>query len=143
MSSDKPAPHRIAPDRLMEAIRRQGMTYSEAAERARAHLPPGSRLSHTSIWSYATGRASPKRLSYIEAIEKAMGVEPHGLCDENGTASKPQTAGGTAAADASTEQSISMIDNGDGTTFLAIKAAVPWPVAIQILEKLKGGEGQE
>jgi hypothetical protein len=141
MSRDRSAPHRIAPDRLMDAIRRQGLTYSEAAERARAHLPVGARLSHTSIWSYATGRASPKRLSYIEAIEKAMGVEPHGLSEEGDAAPHSQKAPATGAGEA--DKTVVMVDNGDGTAFLRISAAVPWPVAIQVLEKLKGGNGQE
>lgn len=140
MSRERQGPHRIAPDKLMEAIRRQGLTYSEAAERARAHLPAGSRLSHTSIWSYATGRASPKRLSYIEAIEKAMGVEPHGLSEEPEPAPQTQVQ---PAGEGEPDKTVVMIDNGDGTAFLTINAAVPWPVAIQVLEKLKGGEGQE
>jgi hypothetical protein len=136
------------------AIRSKGLTFTEAAERARRYLPPDARLSHTSIWSYATGRASPKRLSYIEAIEKAMEVEPHGLGDEpeelprsiraqsiRGQSGRAQEHPGPAAeATGSGEQSISIVDNGDGSSHLNISATVPWSVAILILEKLKGGE---
>ena len=144
MSDGSRHPRRISPTKLLQAIRSKGLTFTEAAERARRHLPPDSRLSHTSIWSYATGRASPKRLSYIEAIEKAMDVEPHGLGDDLGELSPStrlqQRSPQPAEVPLAGEQSISIVDNGDGSTQLNISATVPWSVAILILEKLKGGE---
>ncbi len=144
MSDGSRHPRRISPTKLLQAIRGKGLTFTEAAERARRHLPPDSRLSHTSIWSYATGRASPKRLSYIEAIEKAMDVEPHGLGDELNELPQldrtQENARNAAEAPTSGEHSISIIDNGDGSSHLNISATVPWSVAILILEKLKGGD---
>lgn len=139
MKDDSRGPRRISPQKLMEAIRSKGLTFSEAARRARKYLPADSRLSHTSIWSYATGRASPKRLSYIEAIEKSMGVEPHGLSDPPIARTAPASR---EPIDPTMlpEPSISVVDNGDGSTFLNISATVPWSVAIVILEKLKGGK---
>jgi hypothetical protein len=143
MSDGSRHPRRISPTKLLHAIRSKGLTFTEAAERARRHLPPDARLSHTSIWSYATGRASPKRLSYIEAIEKAMEVEPHGLGDGPGDAAQiahgQEPVGHPVEAPVASENSISIVDNGDGSSYLSISAKVPWPVAILILEKLKGG----
>lgn len=139
MKDDSRTPRRISPQKLMDAIRSKGLTFSEAARRARKHLPADARLSHTSIWSYATGRASPKRLSYIEAIEKSMGVEPHGLSDPVANRVAP-AAREPIDPETLPEPSISVVDNGDGSTFLNISATVPWPVAIGILEKLKGGK---
>lgn len=139
MSDGSRNPRRISPEKLMRAIRSKGLTFSEAAQQARRHLPPDARLSHTSIWSYATGRASPKRLTYIEAIEKAMGVAPHGLGDDD-LAGDPRDDH-PQLSEADTEQSITLVDNGDGSTFLRVRARVPWSVAILILEKLRGGDG--
>jgi len=139
MSDGSRNPRRISPEKLMRAIRSKGLTYSEAAQQARRHLPPDSRLSHTSIWSYATGRANPKRLTYIEAIEKAMGVAPHGLGDNEMLDIKPG-AEDENQSEENQEHSISLVDNGDGSTLLRVRARVPWPIAIMILEKLKGGE---
>jgi hypothetical protein len=137
MNDGTRTPRRISPEKLMRAIRSKGLTFSEAAQQARRYLPPDARLSHTSIWSYATGRASPKRLTYIEAIEKAMGVAPHGLCDEEPVAGYPDEDP-DQASDSESEHSISLVDNGDGSTFLRVRARVPWSVAILILEKLRG-----
>ena len=139
MKDDSRAPRRISPQKLMDAIRSKGLTFSEAARRARKHLPLDTRLSHTSIWSYATGRASPKRLSYIEAIEKSMEVEPHGLSEPQQPRA-PITNREQIDPAMLPEPSISVVDNGDGSTFLNISATVPWSVAIVILEKLKGGK---
>jgi hypothetical protein len=138
MKDDSRAPRRISPEKLMDAIRSKGLTFSEAARRARKHLPADSRLSHTSIWSYATGRASPKRLSYIEAIEKSMEVEPHGLSDP--VVNRAPAMREPIDPVMLPEPSISVVDNGDGSTFFNISATVPWSVAIVILEKLKGGK---
>jgi hypothetical protein len=132
---------RLSPGKLMRAIRDNGLTFVEAARRARRHLPEDARLSHTSVWSYATGRATPKRLTYIEAIEKAVGVEPNGLCDDGDR---------RKAASTEEERSIDAIrpddprafmlvvrDVGAGKAHLKIRLAVPWPVALEILEALK------
>jgi hypothetical protein len=139
MSDGSRTPRRISPEKLMRAIRSRGLTFSEAAQQARRYLPPDARLSHTSIWSYATGRASPKRLTYIEAIEKAMGVAPHGLGDDD-LVDRFSDPDDERSPDSESEQSISLVDNGDGSTFLRVRARVPWAVAIQILEKLRGGD---
>jgi hypothetical protein len=127
----------------MRAIRVQGLTYAEAAQRARGHLPEGSRLSHTSVWAYATGRATPKRLRYVEALEKAVGVEPNGLSDddaESGEAASPENANLFGASWASDQQESMLVINdvGDDKAYVKMRLSLPWPVALKVLEALKG-----
>jgi hypothetical protein len=133
---------RLSPEKLMRAIRDKGLTYVEAAQRARRHLPDDTRLSHTSVWSYATGRATPKRLTYIEAIEKAVGAEPHGLSGESGNGTAPpedRTAEPVVLTDLP-ERMLVINDVGGNTAHIKLQLSVPWPVALKILEALKGEE---
>jgi len=131
---------RLSPEKLMRAIRNKGLTFVEAAERARRHLPDDARLSHTSVWSYATGRATPKRLTYIEAIEKAVGVEPHGLSGESGNGPAALEDSAAAAVGSSTPPEVALVvdDVNSDEVHLKMRLSVPWPVALQILEVLKG-----
>lgn len=131
---------RLSPEKLMRALRNNGLTYAEAAQRARRHLPEDARLSHTSIWSYATGRTVPKRLTYIEAIEKALGVKLDGLSDDVDSedtvlpeekGAEPQASGDPPAA------TILVTDGPDNMAHLKMRLSVPWPVALKILEALK------
>jgi hypothetical protein len=131
---------RLSPEKLMRAIRDKGLTYAEAAQHARRHLPDDTRLSHTSVWSYATGRATPKRLTYIEAIEKALGVEPNGLShDGNGNAASAEGSAAEAARSGEPPDLMLVVDDVRGNeAYLKVRASVPWPIALQILEALKG-----
>jgi hypothetical protein len=124
----------------MRAIRSKGLTFVEAAERAKRHLPDGSRLSHVSVWSYATGRATPKRLTYIEAIEKAVGVGPHGLSGESSNgASPPEEHSEDPAGPSDAPEVILVVDDvNSDQAHIKLQLSVPWPVALQILEVLKG-----
>lgn len=70
---------RIDAERLAQAMMRKGWNYAHATREVRKHLPEDSKFSNVSIWAYATGRSTPRRLSYIEAIEAAFGVLPGGL----------------------------------------------------------------
>jgi len=131
---------RLSPEKLMRAIRNKGLTFVEAAERARRHLPDDARLSHTSVWSYATGRATPKRLTYIEAIEKAVGAEPHSLSGESGSGGVlPQERSADPASPTDAPEVMLLVHdmNGD-VAHLKMRVSVPWPLALQILEALKG-----
>lgn len=134
---------RLSPEKLMRAIRVQGLTYAEAAQRARRHLPEDSRLSHTSVWAYATGRATPKRLRYVEALEKAVGVEPNGLSDDDAEGGEAVSAENTnpSAASWTGDQQESMLvisDVGDAKAHVKMRLSLPWPVALKVLEALKG-----
>src|SRR3712207_459841 len=68
--------------RLQAAIDRNGLTYEEIARRAREHLPASERLSAVSVWQYAKAKSFPRRMSYIEALGKALGIEPDELLVE-------------------------------------------------------------
>jgi hypothetical protein len=132
---------RLSPEKLMRAIRGQGLTFAEAAQRARRHLPEGSRLSHTSVWAYATGRDTPKRLRYIEALEKAVGAEPNSLSDEgeHPTAAFPKDMNPFGASRPNDQQDIMLVlsDVGDGRAYVKMRLSLPWPVALKVLEALR------
>ena len=121
----------------MRAIRSKGLTFSETAQRARRHLPAHTKLSHTSVWSYATGRATPKRLPYIEAIEKALGVEPHGLSGprrENEDGSTESQVPGTTRG--GKEHVLAITDCGNGVAHLNVQTVVSWEVALAVMNLL-------
>ncbi len=134
---------RLSPEKLLRAIRDKGLTYVETAQRARSHLPEDTRLSHTSVWSYATGRASPKRLTYIEAIEKAVGVEPHSLSDhgdDKDAASPDEERGASGVSEHPPGSKLVINDVCGDRAHIRMQLSVPWPVALKILEALKGEE---
>jgi hypothetical protein len=132
---------RLCPEKLMRAIRHQGLTFAEAAQRARRHLPEDSRLSHTSVWAYATGRATPKRPRYVEALEKAVGVEPNGLSDDGGNAVaapyEEEGRLGTSQHEGGEESQLIISDLGGDQARLRMRLSIPWDVAIKILVALK------
>jgi hypothetical protein len=125
---------------LWAAIKTQGLTYRETALRAREHLPPGSKLSDVSVWSYAQGRSLPRRRENIDALEKALGVEPGVLLALH--------EGVTGSRQDPTEEhtngiftpNLEVVDLGDGTAQLIALQIVPWPVALKILERLQREE---
>jgi hypothetical protein len=121
---------RIAPENLMRAIRTKGLTFQQTAQLARRHLPAESRLSHTSVWSYATGRATPKRLSYIEAIEKAVGAEPDGLRNQMNEGS------GSSQALHDENNVLAVKDLGEGLAHLEVQTVASWREALSVLALL-------
>lgn len=134
---------RIAPDKLMRAIRAKGWTFHQAAQLARRHLPSDARLSHTSVWSYATGRATPKRMSYIEAIEKAVGVEPNGLSgqvadeiDGDFPDAERSDAVVRPAPGDGREHVLSVRDLGEGVAHVEVQVVTSWNEALSVLNML-------
>ncbi|HSP26059.1 MAG TPA: hypothetical protein VLQ65_12880 [Saliniramus sp.] len=122
---------------LWTAIKKQGLTYRETALRAREHLPPGSKLSDVSVWSYAQGRSLPRRRENINALEKALGVDP-------GVLLALHEGVGAARHDAIEDQASELLapnlevaDLGDGTAQLRATLVVSWPLALKILERLQ------
>ena len=152
MSSDTPIQKKIFSERLWLAIKRQGLTYEQTARRAREHLPPGAKLSSVTVWSYAKGRSTPRRLSYVEALGKALGVDPDELMGEPPKTSAPPAEAEERAPEAAEAEmprrpqedeqlpAIHVADLGDGQAYLHIQEVVPWPVALEILQRLKGDQ---
>lgn len=125
---------------LWAAIKKQGLTYRETALRAREHLPPGSKLSDVSVWSYAQGRSLPRRRENIDALEKALGVDPGVLLAlHEGVTSARQDAIGDEAHDELTPN-LEVADLGDGSAHLRATMVVSWPTALRILERLQRSE---
>jgi transcriptional regulator with XRE-family HTH domain len=120
--------------RLQAAIDRNGLTYEEIARRAREHLPASERLSGVSVWQYAKAKSFPRRMSYIEALGKALGVEPDELLIE-----REDGFGDNEVAPTKAPQNthVRLTDLGDGRAALFVNAPVPWPIALKVLEVLK------
>jgi hypothetical protein len=127
---------RLAPENLMRAIRTKGLTFHQTAQLARRHLPADARLSHTSVWSYATGRTKPKRLSYVEAIEKAVGVEPEGLSGEMTDESDVDVSDARAGPRDGREHVLAVEDIGDGFAHLDVQVVASWSEALSVLALL-------
>ena len=141
MSSDSPIEKAVFSERLWAAIKRKGLTYEQTARRAREHLPPGFKLSAVSVWSYAKGRTAPRRLSYVEALGKALGTEPEELLGKTGAAAKeaiPRPATGPPLAhhppSSRSLPTVQVSDLGNGYAFLHARQSVPWPLALEILQ---------
>jgi transcriptional regulator with XRE-family HTH domain len=122
---------------LWAAIKKQGLTYRETALRAREYLPPGSKLSDVSVWSYAQGRSLPRRRESINALEKALGVDPGVLLalHEDVTSARQDAIEGDA--NELLTPNLEVADMGDGTAHLRATLVVSWPVALRILERLQ------
>lgn len=158
---------RIAADRLKLAIRRSGWTYARAAAEVRRHLPQDTKLSSVSVWSYATGRTTPRRESYIKAIEAAFGVPPWGLggpewsggwpagspslpadpSEDASASSEDQSKDvfapppfGQGAPGGSPASALILADMSDGKVRMKIDTVVSWHVAIRIFDILKPGD---
>lgn len=120
--------------RLQAAIDRNGLTYEEVARRAREHLPQSERLSGVSVWQYAKAKSFPRRMSYIEALGKTLGVEPGELLIERDTERAEESF---LPDNAATKNYLRLTDLGNGKAALLVSAAVPWPVALKVIEVIK------
>lgn len=136
----KPAKERTLPidkdafaQRLWQAIKRSGLTYKETARRAQEHLPPGMRISDVSVWSYAKGRSLPRRMTHVEALGRVLGVDTQELLGAS-----ELTAPAAGAEESFT--GVHVDDLGNGRAMLRIAMPAPWPVALEVLQLLKGHE---
>lgn len=144
-ASAKPAKERTLPidkdafaQRLWLAIKRSGLTYKETARRAQEHLPPGMRISDVSVWSYAKGRSLPRRMTHVEALGRVLGVETQELLG-SGELQSPHAPG---ASEESAFKGVHVDDLGNGRAMLRISMPAPWPVALEVLQLLKGHESE-
>ena len=144
-ASAKPAKERTLPidkdafaQRLWLAIKRSGLTYKETARRAQEHLPPGMRISDVSVWSYAKGRSLPRRMTHVEALGRVLGVETQELLGSGDL----QSPHGPGAAEEAAFSGVHVDDLGNGRAMLRISMAAPWPVALEVLQLLKGHESE-
>lgn len=140
----KPAKERTLPidkdafaQRLWLAIKRSGLTYKETARRAQEHLPPGMRISDVSVWSYAKGRSLPRRMTHVEALGRVLGVDTQELL---GSSDLQSPHSGPTGEDASS--GVHVDDLGNGRAMLRIAMSTSWPVALEVLQLLKGHDSE-
>jgi transcriptional regulator with XRE-family HTH domain len=111
--------------RLQDALNEKGWTQSELARRM-APMLKESRIGRDNISKYVRGKVLPLPAA-LEAMAKVLGVEAKDLLPSRGT----QT---------STEMSpLDVRDIGAGRVWLQVNQAVDWPVALKIMNLLRGG----
>jgi len=112
--------------RLQAAMISKGWRQSELARRAEQHLPHGRKFGRDSVSLYIRGKTLPSAV-FLHALCKALGKEPEELLP---------TRGMPAAGDANPPLDVRDLD--DGNVWLRVNQAVPWPIALKVLELLKG-----
>lgn len=104
---------------LRIAIRRRGLTYRKAAVILNSYLPREVHVSDFSLWTYAKGRARPRRIDVVKAISEAFEIDIEELI---------------VMQDGPENQAshISVKDRGNGTVLVSVKMTVPTEVAERI-----------
>ena len=110
--------------RLRTIMAQSGLTVGETARRASASLPEGEGVLVASISQYRYGRVMP-RLRHLEALASALGVEQADLVPEG------------ADLDGTAEDRTVTAEDRGGRAHLRADVAVPWAVALQVIELLR------
>lgn len=112
--------------RLQAEMIRCGFNQSDLARQATLHMPEGKPINRDTISLYINAKnlPGPERLT---AIAKALGVEKQDLLPSRGITAK-----------ANITPPVDVREIGDGRVWLRVNQAVDWPVALKILEMLKG-----
>lgn len=125
-------------ERLREAMAAADLSAADLARRVQEVIPdfsPGN-ISH-----YLAGRSTP-RTNVLKAISRILDVDPAQLraaSNRSRASRKPSGADGPPSEDtAGDSPALSLKDLGDGDALLQINQKLPWPVALQILQMLKG-----
>ena len=121
--------------RLLAAMERKGWTQAETARQVAKRLPPGHRFDRAHVNHYVRGRATP-RGERLKALTAALGLASPGSAGA-GAPIVYETARASPAAKSASTARISARDVGDGRALLEITEAVPWQLALRVLEMLK------
>lgn len=122
---------------LKRAIKARGLSYHRAADLVRERLPESSRLSHVSIWHYASARATPRRIEVFRALCDAFDLDY-----ELGQDTLPSTNPSQDAArsddlsDSGPGGQLLLRDSGGGIAFVRFEAEIDWDKALQIAKIL-------
>jgi hypothetical protein len=132
----------------------RGLTVAETARRVREALGEDAKFTAANISHYRQGRSVP-RPRYLDALSSALGMSRSDLVA--GTPASPgelhlkphldndrrdvQNAA-LSGLQASALPSFDIKDQG-GTAWIQINQQLPWPVAIKILQALKGDTREE
>jgi transcriptional regulator with XRE-family HTH domain len=114
--------------RLNAQLVKNGWTQAEFARRAEAKAPKGMRIGTDSISHYINGRYLPSP-SHVKVMAEALGVDPRELLPAKGVAEVGESL-----------PPIGVQDLNNGTAWLRVNQAVPWPLAVKVLSLLRGEE---
>jgi transcriptional regulator with XRE-family HTH domain len=122
-------------ERLRAAMDRQGLSVNELARRVQDELP-GEEFNAVNLSHYRAGRSLP-RPRYLSALSKAVGISATDLIspDDIRTPLEPAAIEDEAADQA---PAFHIKDLADGQAWLQINQRLPWPLALRILQALKG-----
>lgn len=112
--------------RLQVAMIAKGLQQSDLARNAQLQLPKGKRFGRDSISLYIRAKSLPGPL-HLKALSAALGMKQDDLLPTRGI---PYAGEHSPSFDAR--------DLGDGNTWLRINQGVPWPVALQVMQLIKG-----
>lgn len=115
--------------RLQEYMLKKGWNQTELANRTKKHVPEGHRFERDIVSNYMRGRALPSPVN-LRAMCDAIGCEPDDLLPVDLVPASMQPAPKTPRR--------SFEDMGDGNVWLTVNQAVPFDVALKIMEMLKG-----
>jgi len=114
--------------RLSRQLTIKGWTQSELAARAQKKAPKGLRIGSDSISHYINGRYLPSP-THLKVLAETIGVDPLELLPAKGIPEAGESL-----------PPIGVQDMNDGTAWLKINQAVPWAIAVKVLELLRGGK---
>jgi len=135
---------------LKTAMKQRGWTTGETARRVREQLGEGAKFTPSNISHYTSGRSLP-RTRYLDALSIALGIEKKDLMAQENAPRKNGAdhivVDGTAADEIhppeptaeATRPALHIEDRGI-SAWLQVNQEVPWPVALKILQVLKGAE---
>ena len=113
--------------RLQDALNDKGWTQSELARRM-APMLKESRIGRDNISKYVRGKVLPLPPA-LEAMAKVLGVESKDLLPMRAT---------QAVADELSP--LDVRDIGQGRVWLQVNQAVDWPIALKVMNLLRGGD---
>lgn len=132
--------------RIEQAMVRKGWSISETARQASRFLSDGHRFGRAHVWHYVRGKAVP-RAHHLDALVRALDLEPSPMQALPGSGNGPATSKGIAGWPGRSEVSsdgpsdartpiLKASDAGEGAALLNIRAVVPWPTALEVLDQL-------
>lgn len=110
--------------RLQHKIAEKGWSQSETARQAAMHMPKGQDFGRDNISGYVRGLSLPGPVM-LSALSKALGCDPIDLVP-------------SAPSVDTRHPPLEVKDSGDGRAWIRINQAVDWPVALKIMELIKG-----
>lgn len=129
---------------LKRAIKKRGLSYQRAAELVRDRLPPSSKLSHVSIWHYASAQTTPRRLDVFEALCDVFDID-YKLGQRAARDLDPASFSKLKASETLSSSGLDgrffLKNAGHGIAFVRLEAEIDLEKALRIAEILREGGG--